>query len=351
MPAPELRPLSIGEILDVAIKIYWRNAGTFFRIVLLVVAPTQILSALIQGSAAGDRAGVVTNDPVTGEVTHVDTNKLWVYLTGTGLVVVLAAVGSLIATGACFKAVADAYLQEAPQWKTSLRFAIRHFLSILWLTVLGALAVFLGFILCVVPGIWLAICFAVAIPALLTEGVRGGGALGRSKRLVQGRWWPTFAVILVGGILAGLVGWVVAALSGVAAASGADAGSLVGFLINAVGGTLGAMISTPFTAAFVTILYFDLRVRKEGFDLQLLAERIGLAPRADGPFRPPPAALGPVGPPSTGAKPPYWPPPPGWTPSETGEDVVATEPAGSAQPPYWPPPPGWQPPGGGSAGA
>ena len=51
MNAPALRPLGIGEILDVGIKIYWRNAWTLFRIVLFVVLPTQIVVNLIQISS------------------------------------------------------------------------------------------------------------------------------------------------------------------------------------------------------------------------------------------------------------------------------------------------------------
>src|SRR3954464_14965244 len=49
--APALRPLGIGEILDVGIKIYWRNAWTLFRIVVFVVLPAQILVNVIQISA------------------------------------------------------------------------------------------------------------------------------------------------------------------------------------------------------------------------------------------------------------------------------------------------------------
>ena len=51
MAAPALRPLGIGEILDVAIKIYRRNARTLFLIVAVVMVPTAILSSLVEVSA------------------------------------------------------------------------------------------------------------------------------------------------------------------------------------------------------------------------------------------------------------------------------------------------------------
>ena len=51
---PALRPLGIGEILDVSLKIVWRNFGTFVRIVLIVVAPTQALLAIVNISTIPD---------------------------------------------------------------------------------------------------------------------------------------------------------------------------------------------------------------------------------------------------------------------------------------------------------
>jgi len=303
--APELRPLSIGEILDVAIKIYLRNAWTLFRVVLVVVAPVEIVSALIQASAA-------TND---GDTTTNSSHDVALYLSAIGAATILGLLANTVATGASFKAVADAYLGEQPTWRSSLRFAFVRLHSILWITILGGIATVVGAILCIIPGIYLWIAFAVAVPVLLTEGVKGTAALGRSRALVRDRWWGTFGVVLLGTILAGVVSGAIGALAGFAAGS-TDAGSVAGFLVNSVSGTLGSMISTPFTAAFVSVLYFDLRVRKEAFDLQLLAERIGLTAPPEGGYRPAPGPA-PAPRPTGDAAPPYWPPPPGWTPPES----------------------------------
>ena len=73
MSAPALRPLGIGEILDVGIKIYWRNAWTLFRIVLFVVLPAQILVGIIQASALPE--GVNANFNYTFGPTVDDTNE------------------------------------------------------------------------------------------------------------------------------------------------------------------------------------------------------------------------------------------------------------------------------------
>jgi hypothetical protein len=334
---PELRPLGVGEVLDVGIKIYWRNARTFFRIVLLVVAPVEILSSLISSSAdvSQENGPFATSGPASA---FADTRAtVAAYL----LVTILGFISSTLATGACFKAVAQAYLGEKPTWRGSIGYAGRRLHSIIWVAFLANLVAVLGLILCIIPGVYLWVAFALAVPVLLTEGIKGTSSLGRSKGLVEGRWWPTFAILLVGTVLAGIVGGITAALAG--GFQSAEPGSFLAFVVGAVSGTVGSMISTPFVAAFTTVLYFDLRVRKEGFDLQLLAERIGLAPPAEGAFRPAPSMF-PAPPPASGEQPPYWPPPPGWRPSGGTSPAPpgAAEP-NPAQPSYWPPP-GWTPP-------
>jgi hypothetical protein len=100
------------------------------------------------------------------------------------------------------------------------------------------------------------------------------------------------------------------------------------------------MLTTPFTAAIAVVIYVDLRVRKEAFDLQLLAGQLGVDPPEG--LSTTYAPLLPADPPS-GSQPPFWPPPPGWTPDPPSPkpDQQASE-----QPPFWPPPPGSKPGGG-----
>lgn len=248
---------------------------------------------------------------------------------------VLGLVAGVLASGACYRAIATAYLGGQTGWRDSLRYAARRFHSLLWVTLLTFLFALLGLVACVIPGVYLWAGFAVAVPVLLTEDRRGLKALGRSRDLVSGFWWRTFGVIVLGAILGGIVS---AALEGVIVgltSIGPGSGTSVWVVGNIVSGTLAKAVATPFTAAFVTVLYFDLRVRKEAFDLQLLADRLGVDPPPG--WSPPPD-------PVQSSRPPFWPPPPGWTP---GAPEPAPPPAvGQDAPPFWPPPPGWRPGGG-----
>ena len=312
--APQLRPLGIGEILDVGMKIYTRNALTLFKIVAFVVLPAQILVNLVEISAlpsgstidSGNRSA---DQPSISTGPTISRHDALIFLVGEIAAILINFVAGRFAQAGCFRAVADAYLGEEVGWRSSLRFALRRLPAIVSLSVLSIILVGLGTLLCVVPGIYLYVAFAVAVPVLLVEGAGPMRSLGRSRELVQGRWWGTLGVAVVGYLLVSIVTLALTGLVvGVAFANPAR-NSVTGFVLNTFAATLGSMIATPAAAAFITVLYIDLRVRKEGFDLLLLARRLGVE-RAPG--REPPSFL--PEPPPTGSQPPFWPPPPGWEP-------------------------------------
>ncbi len=307
---PSLRPLGIGETLDVAIKIYMRNAGTLFRLVLFVVAPINLLSIAVQASSTS--SNTLVYDESGG--TYTLGSDWWTSLAATLVAVLLTLVATTLASAACFKAVADAYIGQVSTWTHSLGYAARRLRSIVWVTILGWIFSILGAILLILPGIYLWICYVVAVPVLLTEGLRGRHALKRSRQLVRGRWWKVFTVVLLGTLLTSIISGVFTGIGSGVIFAGKDVNTVSGFVVAFLTQTVANTLTLPFTAAFVTVVYFDLRVRKEAFDLQLLAQQIGVQP-SGGPDGGP-APLAPLPAPPPGSQPPYWPPPPGWTPAD-----------------------------------
>jgi hypothetical protein len=349
--APALRPLGVGEILDVGIKIYFRNAWTLFRIVVFVVLPAQILvnviqvSALPKGVQSSYRFGLTPS--FTSDRTSLSGRETGTLVTGFVIALLLNALAGKLAQAACFRAVTDAYLGEANTWRSSLRFALRRLPAVVVVSILSTIFVTLGTLACIVPGIYLWGAFFVAIPALLVEGAGPMRALGRSRELVRGRWWGTFGVALLGYLLVLVVGGTLSGLVlGLAFASPAQ-NTVVGFVLNVVATTISSMLTTPAVAAFAIVLYIDLRVRKEGFDLYLLAQRLGVEPtetRIATLLPPEPPVYG------EGEEPPFWPPPPGWKPTAAGTLPAVARPEPDPEPPpYWPPPPDWTPGGGDDA--
>jgi hypothetical protein len=295
--ALELRPLRVGEILDAGIKITTKRFAPLAKLVAVVTIPIQLLSAFVILSTASDDA------LSTGNSAELDSD-LWTQLAGNLVVTVLGFLATLIALAACTRIVAGTYFGEDADWRDSLRYAGRRFPSLLWLGFLYGLMVGLGLLGCVVPGIWLAVAYALAIPALLIEDTRGADALRRSFRLVRRRWWPTFGVLLLGLILINVVQTMLSLpLIPLLVVGDGDPNVVVFVVAATITGTIGTVLTTPFLVAMLVVVYVDLRVRKEGLDLQLLAQRVG-APAPD-------AASVPRW--ATGAAPGLA-PPPGWTP-------------------------------------
>jgi hypothetical protein len=269
---PDLRPLGVGEVLDVALKLFFRNARTLLLAAAVVVVPVQLLLVPVFTSAAPDPGDV----PV-GEMPDVGALAATAVASILGGIVSLAA-GS-VATAACFKAVSDAYLGRRADWRESLRFGAQRFAPVLVVSVLGTVLAFLALFAFIVPGVYLFVAWAVAVPVVLVERVNGFHALSRSWQLVKGRWWATFGALLLAYLLTLVVAvFIGGTLAGLIVAGAADDGGLASVIINQLFTALATVLTTPFFAAVVAVLYFDLRVRKEGFDLSLLAERVGVAP-------------------------------------------------------------------------
>jgi len=303
MEAPRLRPLGIGESLDAAIKIYTANFWTLVRTVFIVVAPVQVLTALVRTSANGGL------DTTTGTV---DPAQAIGSVAALLIVFVISSIATQLATATVLKVVSSYYLGETEDWRSSLRFAFHRLGSVLWITFLVDLLAGLGLIACVVPGVYFYFAWSVAIPVLLIEGTRGFKAMRRSRDLVSDRWWSVFGAIFVATIITAIItGVLESILIGITFSTDSQ---LLHAVATAVAAIISATVLTPFTASVIAVVYFDLRVRKEGFDLELLARSLGVAPPAgttpawgaDVPA-PPPPGLG-------GEQPPYWPPPPGWRP-------------------------------------
>jgi hypothetical protein len=308
MSAPALRPLRVGEILDAGIKVYLKNARTLMGLTAVVVVPFQLLSAVVLLSTVSNGeqvpSGGFSNLGARGG-DHAASLGANVTLGVTGAVI------GLLTTAACVKAVSDIYLDQQTDVASSLRFALRRLGSLLWLEIVTFVLLGLAFLAAIIPGIWLYAAWSVATPALLIEGCRGPGALGRSFKLVRGRWWATAGVRLVTNVMVTIVSGAIEALLVAIALAGGRGSVVLTVSVVSLAAAVSAVLTRPFQAAVITILYYDLRVRHEGYDVALLAEQLGIEPASL-----PAGAFAGAGPEAVGQAggPPFWPPPPGWRP-------------------------------------
>jgi len=263
---PQLRPLGVGEVLDASFKVVRQSFGTLALCVLVVAVPLNIVNTLITASTSENAFSLdsqVSTDTGTGT-----------QIAGTLLTTALGLLLTTLAAAACFHAVSRVYLGQRSTAGESLGFAASRLGPLVVLSILYYIGLIPAFILLVLPGIWLSVAWSLSFPALLSEQLGPVEALKRSFRLVKGRWWPTFGALLVMGAIVTVISAIVGALFAATLISGLDSELLAGILYT-IANTLSSLVTLPLFAAVLTIIYFDLRVRKEGFDLQLLAQGVG----------------------------------------------------------------------------
>ena len=245
----QLRPLGVGEIVDATFTVYRRRFGPMFAIALMLVFIPFLVSLV--GGCTLDSAGTATCTSPIG----------WLgYYVGV--------VGSIVAGVSAVLVAAGAYADVPSDWRNATRIGIRRTVAIIAATIVAGVLIAIGFVLLIVPGIFMLVSLAVVWEALIIEGIGPMESIKRAWRLVSGERWRVFGagllVILLMTIFIGVVSAVIAViLSAVLGVSG----GMTGYLVQ----QLASLLSIPLTAALGTVIYLDLRVRKESLSADELA--------------------------------------------------------------------------------
>ncbi|MGI5501101.1 hypothetical protein [Lentzea sp. CA-135723] len=275
-----LRPLAVGEIIDGAIKTMRSHPKLIIGAAAVVAAVTQILGLLVQLPFLDDLTAVVTLDPNTTtqqEAVDQATGALVGFLSGSLITVVLLLFGTVFLSGFITVVVGHAVLGKPVTFAQAWEEFKPRLLPLLGATLLSGLVITIGLVLCIIPGVWLWVMFALVTPALVLERCGVGTAFGRSRKLVEGAWWRTFGILLLTVIIGAVIGWIVSLpfeAIGLAVSGGfsndptavLNAGYLVFVTIGAI---ISSTITLPFSSAVTVLLYVDRRMRSEGMDIEL----------------------------------------------------------------------------------
>ena len=178
---------------------------------------------------------------------------------------------SSIATAATTVAVFDIYMDRPPDlWDSYSRLSGKAF-RVVYAAFLVQLIVGVGTLLCFLPGIYWGGVYGITIPVVVLENLTARKALSRSESLTRGSVGRVILSFFLTSVLTGIM---VAGLNAGARALGFNSSSYYGVpskeLIRLITTALGGILFGPISAIALALEYFDLRVRKESFDIQQL---------------------------------------------------------------------------------
>ena len=277
-----LRPMGIGDILDGAIKLYRNNfllligigACVYIPLCLLGFVVSQgifnVLIQLISIFLAAVVTVAISERILSREISIADsyrrTSSRLVSLAGAILLIGLIAFVLLIAVG-LFMGIFSALF---------LRILHFPFSSLIFILLISLFTVAIM--------VWL-----LFIPqTILLEGKKATESFGRNMDLIRDNFWKAFAVMILVSIATFIVTSFLWLIGGIAVTI-LDSGSSTdrGFAQNfgaavdrfrqfplSVG--MINLLLQPFRMVVITLLYYDIRVRKEGYDLEVMAKELAI---------------------------------------------------------------------------
>lgn len=273
----DLKPMDIGEILDGALTIFRRHFLLFIKLGVIALWFPVALTIYIQ-LAGGSQQHIVLAFVVN----------------------VISYFAGLFLTANAIRVISDSYLGRSPELSDALALGGSKIMPLFLVglgkgLLLGLIAVAVGIIaaiggprvaagggaglfallIAILGGCWFIIfvaCgYAVTTPVVVLEELNASSdAFGRSWDLTRGFKFKIFLIFLVAVVVVFVPG---VAIGGLGAFLAKDL-QLLGQAVEILSAALPILL-TPLFSCVLTLVYYDLRVRREAFDLEVLSGQLG----------------------------------------------------------------------------
>ncbi|HET7229067.1 MAG TPA: hypothetical protein VFJ16_03660 [Longimicrobium sp.] len=244
MHGPTLRARTVGELLDTAFQVVRARYAELAFATLVLVSPALVLNFLLADVARPAALLLQT--------------FLLNYVTAAAVVI-----------------VSNVYLGRASDPNEVYRRVFSRFWPIFGAAMLQILAIGAGMLLCVVPGIYLAVALFAMPVVVMLENAGPVDAFDRSQKLAGEHWGRIAGSMLLASLLVGIAQFGTGLLFSLAR-------PLSPWMADMAGNVVTVLLA-PFPAVVATLMYYDLRIRKEGFDIQALMEAMGPASATETP--------------------------------------------------------------------
>jgi hypothetical protein len=228
----------LADVFGTTVAMYSRRFTPFIALTLIASIPNYVILFAIEGPTEWNFASIVAS-------------------VGLGLLILVT---QSLASAVVMYGVIQELRGRAFSIADALQAAFRRLLPILGVAICTAAASSLGALALVIPGIILTCMFYVSMPACIAEQIGVFASMSRSSFLTEGHRWQVFGMLL----LIGVVGKVLDSIAGMVFAPAGHIGTLIGEQVPAV-------IVDSFDGVLIGVLYYKLRVTKEGVDIDKIA--------------------------------------------------------------------------------
>lgn len=301
-----LRPLQFGEILDGSFQTIRRNAAAMFGSALIV----QAIGAILIGAVTVGMVQMTSSlETVNSEEEFLQAmGPVFAFMAGAmGISVLIGFLGSVL-QGVLVVPVARSVLNRRTGFKQMWTLAGRRIwpllgvaalltvggllavaavagIAVLLFTALGPMALFIVFPVglgSVVLIVWIGLKLMLAPAAIVVERTGVYDGLLRSWQLTKNNWWRIFGITLVVAIMVGIITQIVQIPASLAATAIGGVVSphpdqdtvasavVVSTVISSAIGALVGSVTFAFQASVLALLYMDLRMRRDGLDVELM---------------------------------------------------------------------------------
>jgi hypothetical protein len=255
-----LGAMTVGDILDRGLKLLFSRFWAYVFIQVAALFPVLLLEI----------AAVVTLQ------TSVSQPRPEVAVTYLGFVfgvLVAAMILQPLATGAALKVIAEEYVGRHISAGAAFGFTLSRFRPLIIASILTGLVILFGLFLLIIPGIIWAISYSFVAQSVVLENLGASDSMDRSAALAYGHRWRIFGLSILIFIVWLILEIGVAILGLMFPSDSPTTGfNMTSALIHVFADFAVGVIVASYGAICMTLMYFDLRVRKEGFDLEIAVQ-------------------------------------------------------------------------------
>ena len=220
--------MTVGGVLGEAWKLYKRFLSRFFLTALIVFAVLDLISALADQAASDTWSSALLWGLIAALVSVV--GYFWVQAA-------LVETVHDVRDGRADRTIGETYRAVQPQLP-----------AVVIAGILAAIGITIGFILLIIPGLFLLTIWSMVIPVIVLERRSTGEAFSRSREVVRGHGWSVFGLVIVTFLIVAIASGVIRAIFA----------PLPDFLDAWLGGLVAHSVTVPFAAAALTTAYFAL---------------------------------------------------------------------------------------------